>query len=327
MIIEHKNLKKIKQINYTEFKPTNLKDNQEIIISSKENIFVQFKMYLHFIDSMEIYSENTPIYSSKVNFNEFLFQSKIIPEKQIKIIFKPLDYCGRIQIKNLFKSEYLDKNLVHITWDRILIINLAKRPERKAHMEKQLELSGLTNYEFVEAIDGTDKKIQSIYKKIKLTTSCPIITSGHFACLLSHIKAIKTALERNYSNVMILEDDINFIEGFVNKIKQIKVPGDFNMIYLGGLIYKKKIFLNSWAKTDKIMGAYAYILNKSLYKVLLDDLEKKLDYVDVYYTKYIQSQTKYNVYLLDDLVKTTIDSTDTSSKTKKLVKMLKLSNE
>jgi GR25 family glycosyltransferase involved in LPS biosynthesis len=315
------NLKKIKQINYTEFKPTNLKEKQEIIFYSNSDIFIQFKIYIKFIDSFEVYQNNLLKYTHSINFNEFLFASDLKSNQPIRFVFKSLDYCGRIHIKNLVKLEYPIEQMVQIVWDKVFIINLARRPERKNLMVTQLESAGITDYEFVNAVDGQDSKIVKKYEQAK-TKGSQIITPGHYACLFSHILTIKLALTRGYSSVMILEDDIFFCSGFLDKIAQIKVPEQYDMVYLGGLIYKKKIFLNSWAKTDKIMGAYAYILSKSMYKILIDQLKKTLEYIDLFYAVHIQPN--YKVYLLNDLVLTTIDSTDTSAKSKKLVQMLKL---
>ena len=61
-----------------------------------------------------------------------------------------------------------------------------------------------------------------------------IITSGHFACLLSHINAIKLAKSRNYSSIMILEDDVYFCNDFLNKLSNLMIP-NYDMIYLGGI--------------------------------------------------------------------------------------------
>jgi GR25 family glycosyltransferase involved in LPS biosynthesis len=156
---------------------------------------------------------------------------------------------------------------------------------------------------------------------IKKNSSNPIVTSGHYACLLSHIKAIKLAKSRNYQNIMILEDDVYFDNDFINKLSRLTVP-KYEMIYLGGIISKKKIFLCDWAYSskNKIMGAYAYILTQSIYDKILTKLEKILDYVDFVYMEQIQPY--YKVLLLNDFIKTDLSSTDTSHKSKKLIKRL-----
>lgn len=117
---------------------------------------------------------------------------------------------------------------------------------------------------------------------------------------------------------MILEDDISFCENFLNKL-DISVPS-YDMIYLGGIIDKKKIFLNNWSNYNCIMGAYGYILNCSLYDKILNDIEINKYYIDLYYIKNIQKN--YRIILLDDFIKTDLKTSDTSSKSKKIIERL-----
>jgi glycosyl transferase family 25 len=74
--------------------------------------------------------------------------------------------------------------------DKIFYINLNRRIDRKEHIEKELNNFNL-KYERFEAIE---------------TPGCGII-----GCGLSHLQVLKIAKERNYKNVLILEDDFQFI--------------------------------------------------------------------------------------------------------------------
>ena len=56
----------------------------------------------------------------------------------------------------------------------------------------------------MEAYDGLDKIIKNNFDKLKKQKNIPIVTPGHFACLLSHIKAIKLAIKNNYEYIKIL---------------------------------------------------------------------------------------------------------------------------
>ena len=92
------------------------------------------------------------------------------------------------------------------------------------------------------------------------------------------------------------------------------------MVYLGGIISEIKFFQLGWGKTIEIMGAYAYLIKSPMYKPILEKLYNKIYCVDIAYIEYIQP--KYNVFILDDLVKTNLDSSDTSNKNKILIKLL-----
>lgn len=94
---------------------------------------------------------------------------------------------------------------------------------------------GITNYEFITGVDGLKPSIINKFNDYKNNFKTKIITSGHFACLLSHIKAIKIAKQRGYLNIMILEDDVYFCDNFIEKISKMKIP-KYDMIYLGEII-------------------------------------------------------------------------------------------
>ena len=314
------NSKKIITDNIIEIKPTkNKQKTYEIIINSQKNIFFQCKFYSKFIEQIQIKNSNSNVQLKKISENGFLLSSNIEYNNPTIISYIPLDLCSRIYLKEITSINLNTDNLIPITWDNIYVINLEKRPERKKEMIKQFEKNNINQYEFIEAFDGLKPDIISQFNNLTLKENFPIVTSGHYACLLSHIKAIKQAKANNYTNIMILEDDITFCDNFINKINKIMIP-KYDMIYLGGISSKKKIFMNSWGKMNRIMGAYAYILNKSLFDYVLEELMKIEDYVDLFYLKKIQPN--YHVYILNDYVKTDLKTSDTSHKSKKMIERL-----
>ena len=267
---------------------------------------------------------NSPNKSIKYDYlpNQGILVSKTIKENSyLTINFKPIDLCTRITLKNINPIPIQINQLNLISWDNIFIINLQRRSDRREQMIKKLAEANIITYEFIEALDGLDPDIHNQFNQTSNTSTNPIVTVGHFACLLSHIKAIQLAKSRNYSNIMILEDDVYFCDGFLARLTNLMVP-QYDMIYLGGIISKKKLFLSEWAFCNgyKIMGAYGYILSKSIYDIVLEKLEKLLEYVDLLYIK--QIQPNYKVLLLNDFIKTDLTSSDTSHKSKKLVKRL-----
>jgi len=71
-------------------------------------------------------------------------------------------------------------------------INLESRPDRKTHVEQQLANLGLQN------------AVQR-FNAIKLP-------NGALGCSMSHLKCIETAKENNWEHVLIVEDDILFMD-------------------------------------------------------------------------------------------------------------------
>ena len=322
-----KNIKEEINVNksYKIYKPIEInKNNYKLIFHLNEKNkeeYVQFILYIKFADSV--------IISNGININNYeifpyngISYSCILNENNnLCIEIKPLDLCTRIIIQKLINNPLKTMQLNPILWDNIFIINLSRRKERKETMEKFLSQSNITNYEFIEAFDGLDDTIKLHHDKLKKNNETNIITSGHFACLLSHIKAIKRAKELKYSHIMILEDDVFFNTDIINKLSNIYVP-KFDLLYLGGITSKKKIFNNDWAYSNKtnIMGAYAYILSSSIYDIVIDGLEKLNEYVDFFYLRNIQSN--YKTIILNDIIKTDLTTSDTSHKSKKMIKRI-----
>ena len=68
-------------------------------------------------------------------------------------------------------------------------INLENRPDRKEHVEKQLQSIGIAATRF---------------NAIKLN-------NGAIGCSMSHLKCLEIAKQNNWDHVMIVEDDILFL--------------------------------------------------------------------------------------------------------------------
>ena len=312
--------KKVKDT-YLKFKINNYYEFNEykILITSDEDKLIQFKINCKLVKKIVIkYKENELIYD-KILHNGLLINCEINKNTILEIIVFPLGIVTRL---NIWEFKVLEDNpLQNILWDKIYIINLKRRNDRKIIMIHKLAEEKIDNYEFIEAYDGKDPEILENYNLLKKYTK--ITSSGHFGCLLSHIKAIKKAKKNNYNNIMILEDDIIFNTNFLEEIKNIKLP-NYDILYLGGLINEKKVFLNGWGKVYNIMGAYAYIINKSMYDILLKRLQEFKDCVDISYYKL---KDNFNIYILNDLIKTNLDSSDTSKKKNKLIEMINIINE
>lgn len=314
----------------------NLKTNNNLFLQSqykmtfvpKENkssgvIHIQFKIHTLCIKSIEYIEKNTIKKITNIHPDGFLVSIDFYNlMDKVEIIFYPVDGAddGKIFIKKKTINIYQTNDLNKIHWDNIFIINLKRRIDRKKTIVNQLKLQKITKYEFIDAVDGMEQEISNKFLELKNNYKTSIVSSGHFACLLSHIKAIEEAKTRGYSNIMILEDDVVLCDDFVGQLNKINVPS-YDMVYLGGIINKKKIFFSHWASNVKsILGAYGYILSSNLFDYVLGELKKLTDYVDLFYMKNIQ--LNYRVILLDDVVKTNLDSTDTSGKSLMMTRRL-----
>lgn len=326
---------------YKIFKPRELSKSSksskssknEIIYSSNSPVFLQFILYVKFTNSIEIFQKNTDNLIEFTNFpyNGILYSCEIKPYNPLCIRIVPMDLCSRIIIKNqlITPLNIIQSQLKPIEWNKIFVINLKRRSDRKKQMEEFFAKSKIpqSEYEFVEAYDGLDQSILAKYQEIKKSNpSNPIITPGHFACLLSHLKVIREAKTRGYKSIMVLEDDVNTGEqDLIAKLHSIMVP-EHDMLYLGGIMSKKKNFTTGWAYSNgtNIMGAYGYILSNKIFDTILSGLEDLDDYIDFYYLKNIQK--KYKVICLEDIIKTDLTSSDTSNKSRVMKKRLNYIN-
>ena len=98
---------------------------------------------------------------------------------------------------------------------KIYIINLKRHTIRRKRIEAELKSVGFFNYEFIDAVDGTD--IPTTESLIEDGTLNPIwigpngkLTSSIIACALSHQKAYKKMLKDGHESALILEDDAEF---------------------------------------------------------------------------------------------------------------------
>lgn len=162
--------------------------------------------------------------------------------------------------------------------NHIFYINLESRPDRKIHVEKQLELVGLKNSTRFNAI------------KMK---------NGAIGCSLSHLKCIELAKENNWPYVLICEDDIEFLNpelfikqmnGFLTSIHQ-----DWDVVLLAG--NNKSTFqeVNSYCvKVNSCQTTTGYIVKNHYYDILSENIKsgiKKL--VELPYNRNLYAIDKY----------------------------------
>ena len=88
----------------------------------------------------------------------------------------------------------------------VYLINLPDQTQRLNHIRKEFMRHGINNYKIIEAVDGRTDDLRGIvhgeYPKLRPT---------EIGCLASHIKAIKTWLEKSTDEYgIIMEDDCSF---------------------------------------------------------------------------------------------------------------------
>jgi len=153
----------------------------------------------------------------------------------------------------------------------VLYINLDKRKDRKEHIEN--ELKEFKNVERIQAVDTSD-------------------TSGYFGCVLSHIKALERAKEKDYDEVIICEDDFHWInkDKFIYPLPEVV---EFDVCMISGKINQKEFI--SWNYNKVIDGRHTdcYLIKKHFYDKLIQNFQEGYEklkikfthdnYIDVYW--------------------------------------------
>ena len=131
-----------------------------------------------------------------------------------------------------------------MSYPPIYVINLKRIPERKLHMQRQLDALNL-KYQFIEAVDKyeLDSKIGRTVIARQLGISEFNMESLYIACIatkrgtgtlataLSHTKIYNLMIKNNISKACVLEDDAYLLPVFPKILVDAqKVPWDILML-------------------------------------------------------------------------------------------------
>lgn len=96
---------------------------------------------------------------------------------------------------------------------------------------------------------------------------------------------------------MIVEDDVEFANGFFEKLNRVWIS-DFDMLFLNGthgVIRKPKPFDDNWLKVDELYGTFAYIIKSGFYDTALWWLKKERYPADKIYSMFMQFHRAYKL--------------------------------
>nr|CAH7758151.1 unnamed protein product [Callosobruchus chinensis] len=203
------------------------------------------------------------IISFAISANRSGIQLKLCNEEEFGYIMIPLDeddsleldYEHLVNTKMAVLHEYepLYVNSVlkpyeralpekdSLVFDKIYMINLKRRHERRKRMLKCFDELGL-DVELVDAVDGQALN-ESFLGKIKFMPgfSDPYhkrpMKLGEIGCFLSHFNVWRDVVANKYKTVLILEDDIRFEPFFRTRVVALmnevnKIP-NWDLVYFG----------------------------------------------------------------------------------------------
>lgn len=149
--------------------------------------------------------------------------------------------------------------------DHILYINLEHRIDRREEIERELARMDLTDK--AERFEATYIKEQGI-----------------LGCTISHMEAIRLAKTRGYKNVLILEDDFEFllekdiVESRLETFFRSKLGRNYDVCMLGfGLVRESENSMEECGLVKRVIeaqNAAAYIVQEKYYDAIIELYER-----------------------------------------------------
>jgi glycosyl transferase family 25 len=153
-------------------------------------------------------------------------------------------------------------------------INLETRPDRKAHVEKQLSILGITAERF---------------NAIRLE-------NGALGCSLSHLKCLELAKKNNWEHILIVEDDIQFLNPplFVNQMNSfLSMHDDFDVVLIAGNnIPPYKIVDTTCIKIRNCQTTTGYLVKNHYFDTLIQNYREGIQ-------KLMKEPHNHQLYAID----------------------------
>lgn len=163
----------------------------------------------------------------------------------------------------------------------ILYINLDSRPDRKEHVLKQLKSIGLS-------MDGCKR-----FPAIALPNG-----NGRFGCSMSHIKCLELAKSSKWDHVLIVEDDIEFLEPLLfqmqlNAFLQTSSNMNFDvLLFAGNVVPPYKPINSTCVQVSRCQTTTGYLVKSHYYDTLIANIREGLQLL-------MRNPEKHVMYAID----------------------------
>ena len=154
-------------------------------------------------------------------------------------------------------------------------INLEHRPDRKQHVEEQLTNIGITNAYRFNAIK---------------------MENGAIGCSMSHLKLLQDAYSNKLDHILIVEDDITFLDPELFKTqlnKFLNTRRNWDVVLFAGNNMPPYEYVDETCiQVSNCQTTTGYLVNGHYIKVLLQNIKTGL-------THLINKPTEHNKFAID----------------------------
>lgn len=187
--------------------------------------------------------------------------------------------------------------MINTYFDKIFYINLDKDVDRNEHIQYQLAKFNITNVERVSGVVYNTIPDESLWRNFNIKEKRYVLSS--LGCRDSHLSIIKMSKERGYKRILILEDDLIFLQDPNELLKRNEaIINDWDMLYFGGLI--EHFFRN------QIVETIAYGIDSKLFDNIIHMTPTSGMEIDNFYAKVVQHMSynynqsgKYNIRMIE----------------------------
>lgn len=176
-------------------------------------------------------------------------------------------------------------------FEAVVVINLKRRPDRLEKVTRELTRHNIAA-SVAEARDG----------RMMYPNHNPKV-AGQLGCMHSHLDVIEYAHDNNFSNILILEDDVQFYEHLEQRITPglQALPSNWDIVYLGGNTNGEPGALMRYAdglqKVNYLLCLHAYAINQRAYDAILNYSKTcRTKIIDVIFA---ELQQKMNCFKID----------------------------
>lgn len=154
--------------------------------------------------------------------------------------------------------------------DVVYVMNLRKATERWAKFQQRIAAAKLPfSVQRFEAIDGSKATSPKWWGA----------GNGAWGCYRTQLNILESAINLDANNILIFEDDVEFVPSFVDKLKQAmaELPSDWDFFYIGGQHLKESeqppvVISPHISRAYNVNRCHAYMMNGKSFATIYQHL-------------------------------------------------------